>query len=293
MDVSPHNLADTILELRKDKRFIGGAVAFPHKESVVALLDEIEDEARLIGAVNCVYRDGHKLVGANTDGAGAMKSLQRFMGDETLKGVRVIVLGLGGAGQAVAVYLAKALGKEGTLVLANRTTDRAKKMAEKLCGFCSVKASTLPLAHEELQAAQVLINCTAVGFDAVRSDSFGLMVLQAYTPLGSVDDSIRVDPGRGARLRYMSKAKEQIIENVRSSLDALQVLEEGTVVFDIVYQPLKTTLLHLAECCGMRTLNGLAMNLEQAVIAFGKASRANKQCHAKDEQLRQWMIKAG
>ena len=66
-------------------------------------------------------------------------------------------------------------------------------------------------------------------------------------------------------------------------------LKQKTIVFDIIYQPLKTTLLHMAECHGMPILNGLGMNLEQAVIAFQKASKTWQMLLDLDEKVREIM----
>jgi hypothetical protein len=95
MDVRAENLADVVEELKHDPRFIGGAVTTPHKQTILALLDDVEEEARLIGAVNALYRKDGKLIGANTDGAGAIKSLETHAGSLTGKTVLLVGLGLG------------------------------------------------------------------------------------------------------------------------------------------------------------------------------------------------------
>lgn len=76
MDVNADKLAAVIRLLRQDERFIGGSVAVPYKSTIMSHLDEIEEEAKIIGAVNCIYRCGEHLIGGNTDGEGAVRSLQ-------------------------------------------------------------------------------------------------------------------------------------------------------------------------------------------------------------------------
>ena len=122
MDVAPADLPEVIEELRDDPRFLGGAVAVPYKQEILRSLDELEDEAHAIGAVNCLYRSGSGLIGANTDGAAALMSIRRLVPE--LSGAVVVLLGIGGAGRAVAAYLAKAIGPSGTLLLANRTPGK-------------------------------------------------------------------------------------------------------------------------------------------------------------------------
>ncbi|MDE0810299.1 MAG: hypothetical protein OSB69_13385, partial [Alphaproteobacteria bacterium] len=102
-DVTAANLPVLVAALKADARYIGGSVAVPHKQGLVPLLDRLEPEAERIGAVNAIYRDGAGLVGANTDGAGALEQLRGLVDD--LKNRHAIMLGLGGAGLAVAAYL--------------------------------------------------------------------------------------------------------------------------------------------------------------------------------------------
>ena len=79
----------------------GMAVTIPHKESVLALLDEVDPSAQAIGAVNTVvFRDG-RVLGYNTDAAGFFEALCAFAGRRSFEGVRAAVLGSGGAAKAV------------------------------------------------------------------------------------------------------------------------------------------------------------------------------------------------
>lgn len=89
----------------------GMAVTIPHKESVMKHLDFIDDAAREIGAVNTVvFKDGRKL-GYNTDETGFSKAILEFTSRESLSGLKVALLGAGGAAKAVLVAL-KRLGAE-------------------------------------------------------------------------------------------------------------------------------------------------------------------------------------
>ena len=89
----------------------GMAVTIPHKESVMKYLDFIDDAAREIGAVNTVvFKDGRKL-GYNTDEIGFSKAILEFTSRESLSGLKVALLGAGGAAKAVHVAL-KRLGAE-------------------------------------------------------------------------------------------------------------------------------------------------------------------------------------
>ncbi|WP_309493412.1 shikimate dehydrogenase [Candidatus Hecatella orcuttiae] len=140
----------------------GFNVTIPHKTAVIPLLDEVEPEARSIGAVNTVKIMGGKTVGYNTDGEGAISAL-REAGVE-VKGLKVVLLGAGGAARALGFTLAKTSGE---LVVANRTEAKAVKLAEELSRHHSVRVKGIRLNSErlgeELRDAELLVNTTSVG----------------------------------------------------------------------------------------------------------------------------------
>ena len=76
LDVEKKNLNNLINFLKKDSNFIGGAVAVPYKEDIINLLDHVENEAKNIGAVNIIYKRKNKLIGSNSDGLGALQSIE-------------------------------------------------------------------------------------------------------------------------------------------------------------------------------------------------------------------------
>lgn len=287
MDVLPENLAAVVDCLRDDGRFVGGAVTMPYKVTILPYLDALEPEAENIGAINCIFRDGKRLVGTNTDGAGALWSLQQKIG--RLEGKTVLLLGTGGAGFAVAAYVASALGKTGTLLLANRTPKPLQSITEKLQDICKIESMPgWPISISGKIDIDVLINCSSIGFEALEMDKNGLYSLKYYTPLGKIDESIRVPDKDGFEREYIQNASGAVADNIRQSLSFLAALE-APLVFDIIYQPLETLLLSLAKLTGFNTLNGLPMNLEQAVIAFDKATAAAGMRSSNAEEVRMIM----
>ena len=105
----------------------GLSVTMPHKSVVAGLVDECGPEATALGAVNCIVREGERLIGENTDGAGFLASLSRGIGFDPA-GRRCLVVGAGGAARAVIVALARA--GAGEVVVVNRTPERAEQAAE-------------------------------------------------------------------------------------------------------------------------------------------------------------------
>jgi len=266
-DIEKIRLKEIVDVLRKDGRFIGGAVTMPYKKDIIPYLDGIEEEAKKIGAVNCLYRNKGKLIGANTDGEGALWSLKNAYG-HSLNGKRILLLGTGGAGLAVAAYCAGAIGNSGTLFLANRTRSSCEMIQKKLFGICSVVVVDWPVEVKMAEHIDILINCTSIGFETGKVDDGGHFSLKLNSPLGYVDP--------GTRLRsddmteYFRLVSASIGKNVEQTIQFLTNMNRS-LVFDIIYQPELTPLLYLAQMIGHRILNGLPMNMEQAVIAYQKA----------------------
>jgi len=196
--------------------FTGVSVTVPHKETVMAYLDEIDPVARRIGAVNTLFFRNHPETGAvtgrgfNTDWLGSNLALAEKM---KLPGSRVLILGAGGAARAVGFGLVEA-GVE--VIISNRSADRGRELADWLgCQFCP---------GEQLPGIQAdgLVNTTSVGMEP---DS----------------DALPIDP---------------------------ELLTSFSVVMDIVYAPLQTTLLKEAAAAGCTTMDGLAMLLYQGAVQF-------------------------
>jgi len=138
-DLQLDQLPGFIRAARDAPDIAGFSVAVPYKVAVVPLLDGLDPMARQIGAVNTVARtpDG-RLVGYNTDGQGAIDALTRKLPGldhaflDGLTGLRVLLIGSGGAGRGVAFYLASHLGPAGELCIINRDVDKARNLEQAL-----------------------------------------------------------------------------------------------------------------------------------------------------------------
>lgn len=137
-------------------------VTIPHKISIISLLDELDESANLVGAVNTVKNNRGKLIGFNTDGEGALRALEEKIG--SVKGEEVVLLGAGGAARAIAFSLARAGAR---LTIANRTVPRAQALASAVEQKLSTNVKVASLNRAELTKAlknvDVLINATSVG----------------------------------------------------------------------------------------------------------------------------------
>ncbi|WP_425256869.1 shikimate dehydrogenase [Rubrivivax sp. RP6-9] len=142
--------------------FAGLNITYPCKQAVIPLLDALSDEAAAMGAVNTVvHRDG-KLVGHNTDGSGWRWGFARALPGADLS--RVVLLGAGGAGSAIA-HAALRMGVQ-QLVLVDSDTTRASALAERLNAlYPGRRASFTPDAGAALAGASGLVHATPTGMD--------------------------------------------------------------------------------------------------------------------------------
>ena len=160
---------------------IGGlSVTMPHKGAVHDAVDERTAVAADLGAVNCVFRQGDRLVGDNTDGAGFLDDLRLDHGVE-VAGLRCVVVGAGGAGRAVA----RALGGAGAadVAVVNRSPAPAAHAAQ-LAGS-SGRVGTAA----DVPAADLVVNATPLGMGDVAAGDARLPV----DPAALRSDQVIVD----------------------------------------------------------------------------------------------------
>ena len=140
--------------------WIGFNCSLPHKVAVIALLDELAESARLIGAVNCAVRSSGQWIGENTDGQGFLASL-RTVAEPA--GQRALVLGAGGAARAIAVELALAGASE--LWVANRNLTKAADIANLVNAETSTACSAIEWGEDLSvpESATLVVNATSLG----------------------------------------------------------------------------------------------------------------------------------
>ena len=163
IEVLPEDLADAVRGMRA-MNFRGGNLTIPHKVAVIPLLDRLSEAASLMGAANCIVREGDELVGDNTDGKGFVESL-RGVCDPA--GKNVVMLGAGGAARAMSVELALA-GVE-NITIVNRSAQRGEELVELL--NTKVREKTPITAQfvawegvfEVPAGTDVVINATSIG----------------------------------------------------------------------------------------------------------------------------------
>jgi shikimate dehydrogenase len=198
--------------------FSGCNLTIPHKEEALKVVDDCDDVARKIGAINCVtVNPNNSLTGTNSDWYGFTASLNEEHPNWNVESGAVVVIGAGGAARAVCYGLLSEGVSEIRLI--NRTKERAEVLAHDFGRV--ITPVDWRQRHESLSGANLLVNTTSLGMAG------------------------------------------------QPSLDlCLDLLPTESVVYDLVYTPLETSLLFSAGNRGNKTINGLGMLLHQAVLAW-------------------------
>lgn len=200
-------------------------VTLPHKEKILQYVNEISEEASVIGAINTVVNDNGTLYGYNTDVYGVQETLNPFK--DEISGSNVTVIGAGGAARSV-IYALIRFFKVERINIINRTEQSADSLKTYFVNkmlFHGIRTYELipPDVVTKLSDSKLIINTTPLGM------------------LPNIDDSATA-----------------IAES----------FNENQIVFDLIYNPLKTKFLGIAESKGARILNGLQMFVEQGARSF-------------------------
>lgn len=163
LPVHPDNVKQALKGLAA-LNFVGVNVTVPHKQAVMRYIDELSDAARLTGAVNTIHIKEGRFYGYNTDTYGFLNAL--IEAGCHPKGLRVAVLGAGGAARAVVFALARAEAKSITVI--NRTQERAAFLVDDLAdAFPNSQINSTPFTQEALtslkDSIELVINATSVG----------------------------------------------------------------------------------------------------------------------------------
>jgi len=233
-ETDPAQLQDRVNDLRKPQN-VGANVTVPYKEAVLPLLDEVDDLASSIGAVNTIVKNDDRLLGFNTDAYGFIEALDKE-GHFAPEGKRVVTLGAGGVARAVGFTLVQR--KVASLAITDGIFERASALAKNLVGYIKGASSSLKdlkpgvtaFQWQNLSSARTFNNCD---------------LIVHCTTIGMKDS-----PQEG-----------------QSPL-SLEVIPKNVLVYDVVYNPWLTPLLRLAQKAGANILGGLPMLVYQGAASF-------------------------
>jgi shikimate dehydrogenase len=158
-DVAPADLGDAVRGARA-MGWAGFNCSIPHKVAVIEHLDRLGASAEVIGAVNCVVRDGERWVGENTDGQGFLSSLRTVVDPA---GASLVLFGAGGAARAIAVECA--LAGVASITVVNRDPERGRELVELLAERTPARAELVvwETTQRVPETTGIVVNATSIG----------------------------------------------------------------------------------------------------------------------------------
>lgn len=191
----------------------GLTCTIPHKVEVMKYLDEIDETAKKIGAVNTVLNQNGKLIGFNTDWLGAVIPLEKII---KLFGKKVLVLGAGGAARAVVFGLLK---KEAKVKIFNRTKQKAINLAKEFnCQVTDLKIKS------EIKNFDIIVNTTSVGMKTLDQE---MPISTKFISDKHIVFDIVYVPYNTKLLKEAKKRGAKIIHGIE------MLLHQGTAQFEI------------------------------------------------------------
>lgn len=238
-DVKPENLGEAIRGAQA-LNVKGFNVTIPHKIEVMKHLNEIDEVAKLIGAVNTI--DFKNLKGYNTDGIGAIKAIREVT---DIRDRKVVLAGAGGASRAISFYLAKERPEE--LVILNRNVKKADRLANDVLSSKlsdNVKSDSIDKIGEYLTDADILVDSTPLGMYPHVDDD----------PIASADmmhedlvvNDIVYNPNETALLKEAARAGAKPVYGIKMLLyqgaESFRIWTGQDAPIDVMEKALKETL---------------------------------------------------
>lgn len=164
-EVDATELAETVANIRRYQMY-GINLSMPYKEQVIPYLDQLSEEACLIGAVNTVVNREGTLIGYNTDGKGFFKSLPSFK----ISRKKLVLLGAGGAAKAILAQAILDGVSQISVFVRSSSMEKTRPYLEKIQNATGFRVDLFALEDvQELQdsitQADLLVNATSVGMD--------------------------------------------------------------------------------------------------------------------------------
>ena len=235
-DVNPSNL-NSAIEGAESLGIKGFNVTIPHKIEVMKYLDEIDEVASLIGAVNTI--DFKNMKGYNTDGIGAVKAIEEAT---SIKNRKVVVAGAGGASRAISFYNAK-YGAE-SLTILNRNVEKAQRLADDINLIDEVKADSIKNNKNHVADEDILIDTTPVGMHPNVDDDAIVSAEDMHEDL-VVFDAV-YNPNQTSLIKEAIKANAKPVYGIKMLLyqgaESFRIWTGQNPPVDVMEDALKKTL---------------------------------------------------
>ena len=226
------NLKSVVNGAKALNSFKGFNITIPHKIKIMKYLDEIDKDAKIIGAVNTVKIENNKAIGYNTDGYGARKSIEEVINKE-VKNYNILVIGAGGSSCAVCCELAK----NNNITIINRTVEKAESIANNIKNNIIIPNNlNYTINYGDINNENNKNN------NKYNINDYDIII--NTTPLGMYPNINNKPPIN--------------LENIK----------KGAIVLDLIYNPSETLFLKEAKKYGALTINGLGMLIHQGAKSF-------------------------
>ena len=164
-EVDAAELAETVANIHRYQMY-GINLSMPYKEQVIPYLDQLSEEACLIGAVNTVVNREGTLIGYNTDGKGFFKSLPSFK----ISKKRLVLLGAGGAAKAILAQAILDGVSQISVFVRSSSMEKTRPYLEKIQNATGFRVDLFALEdvqdlQDSITQADLLVNATSVGMD--------------------------------------------------------------------------------------------------------------------------------
>ena len=203
-EVTPEKVGDFVNQLRAPDS-LGINVTLPYKRAVIPFLDEVDEWATSAGAVNTIVNQGGHLSGHNTDGPGFLQALLNETGYDP-KGTSALILGAGGAARGILLALVR--GGVESIVIANRTLERAGELS-RLSYDNGVASEAISISgdalNEAANSADLIVNCTSLGMSH-GPDELGSPMAAAQIPATAIVNDLVYTPMLTPMLKEAAKA---------------------------------------------------------------------------------------
>lgn len=228
-EVLPEQLGETLKAFIREG-YSGFNITIPHKEAVLAFIDELDPVAQQMGAVNTLSVENGKIKGYNTDGAGLLTSLTQH--GVSIKDLKVLVLGAGGAAKGICHALAIAGAMQ--IDICNRSQEKAKSLAMVLGKTYNIMSHVVTFEDTtQIEAGSCYSHGKYIdGYDLViNATSVGMLPNIEVVPI------------------------------------APELFSPDTIFCDIVYKPHETLFLKRATAMGSKCIHGIEMLMFQALLS--------------------------
>ena len=215
-EIFSKDLKNFFSNIKMNKNFKAMAITMPYKTAVIKYLDSLDNISQKAQSVNLVVKKKNKLVGFNTDIFGAINSLKVFLN----KYDQIIIIGLGGTGQAIFHYLVSKYKKKKFFLISKKFNLKKKKKKIKIRRFIN---------KELISSSALIVNCTPLGSNLKKKYINKLPIKKStlhFINKKSVIFDVIYSPKKTLLSKYCSRKKIKYINGVKmNTLQAQKALQ--------------------------------------------------------------------